>query len=304
LFFKKKKREKITEKDYHTNILFKEDGNLLVKSFLTTNKPFMISRIGGTEIKCINFYLKYRKDKFFKRPYKKKILVEGAHLSGIYPEKASLFDEFSQIYCDAIKNTDVMAIWYNLNENEICKQFCPDSKLIFLDCLEPFLYEQPWSSELKDKKILVLMPFDETIKAQYQKKELLFTDKNVLSDFELITYKTIQAMGGGNNEFKSWTDAYKKMCSDIQNIDFDVAIIAAGAFGLPLASFIKHIGKQAIHIGGAAQLMFGIKGKRWDQFEKYTKGFYNEHWVYPSQSSMPENTQKINRYEGMAAYWN
>jgi glycerol-3-phosphate dehydrogenase len=46
--------------------------------------------------------------------------------------------------------------------------------------------------------------------------------------------------------------------------DYDVALIGCGAYGLPLASHVKRKGKQSIHLGGGLQLLFGIKGKRWD----------------------------------------
>jgi len=301
-FFKKPERQKPTVKDYHTEILFGQSGNLLIKKYLLSEKPFMIARIGGTEIKCVDYYVRRRLNKLFPKSYKKRILEEGAHLSGIYPQTNELFDEFSMIFIQALKDTDVMAVWYNIGEDELCKTYCPDSRLIFLEVLKPFFFNLPWSEGLKGKKVLVIMPFDETVKSQYKKRKLLFENQSILPEFELVTYKALQGMGGGNGEYDIWTHAYNKMCEDIKNMDFDIALISAGAFGLPLASYIKNMGKQSIHVGGALQLLFGLKGKRWDQMEEYTQ-FYNEHWVYPPASSKPKNTQIIDQYEGMAAYW-
>ena len=42
--------------------------------------------------------------------------------------------------------------------------------------------------------------------------------------------------------------------------DFDVALIGCGAYGFPLAAKLKTAGKQAIHLGGVLQALFGIKG--------------------------------------------
>jgi threonine dehydrogenase-like Zn-dependent dehydrogenase len=39
------------------------------------------------------------------------------------------------------------------------------------------------------------------------------------------------------------------MIDEIGKIDFDVAILGCGAYGLPLAAAIKGMGKQAIHLG-------------------------------------------------------
>lgn len=67
-------------------------------------------------------------------------------------------------------------------------------------------------------------------------------------------------------------------------IDFDIALIGCGAYGMPLASFIKGMGKQAVHLAGWTQILFGIKGKRWDDLP-YVSKFYNNAWVRPQQQS-------------------
>ena len=49
--------------------------------------------------------------------------------------------------------------------------------------------------------------------------------------------------------------------------------------------------------GGATQLLFGIKGFRWDSVLEKT--FYNEHWIRPDSSERPKGAEKV---EG-ACYW-
>ena len=81
-------------------------------------------------------------------------------------------------------------------------------------------------------------------------------------------------------------------------IDFDVALIGCGAYGMPLAANLKKAGKQAIHMGGVLQIMFGIKGKRWDSDPIVSK-LYNASWIRPSDSEKPGIANKI---EG-GCYW-
>ena len=88
------------------------------------------------------------------------------------------------------------------------------------------------------------------------------------------------------------------MINDINNIDFDIALIGCGCFDIPLATHIKSLGKQSIIIGGGLQIMFGIKGRRWDIDPNVNK-FYNEHWVRASESEKPTN---YNSVEG-GCYW-
>jgi hypothetical protein len=88
------------------------------------------------------------------------------------------------------------------------------------------------------------------------------------------------------------------MCEEIAGRSFDIAIIGGGAYGLPLSSFVKKLGKKAIHIGGATQILFGIKGARWDNHQ-IISNFYNEHWTRPLSSETPQNYQLIEN----GCYW-
>ena len=85
---------------------------------------------------------------------------------------------------------------------------------------------------------------------------------------------------------------------NIDDVDFDIAIIGAGAYGLPLCSYVKLKGKKAIHMGGATQILFGIKGMRWDSHE-YISKLYNENWIRANSEETPINSNKV---EG-GSYW-
>jgi hypothetical protein len=86
----------------------------------------------------------------------------------------------------------------------------------------------------------------------------------------------------------------------IDCIDYDICIIGCGAYGLPLAAHVKRNGKKSIHLAGATQLLFGIKGKRWEQFLVWPySNLFNEHWVRPGQDEKPKNASVV---EG-ACYW-
>ncbi|MBC3795424.1 hypothetical protein [Spirosoma utsteinense] len=113
---------------------------------------------------------------------------------------------------------------------------------------------------------MIIHPFEESIKAQYNKRKLLFNNVLLLPDFKITVLKAVQSVAGNGvkSGFDSWFGALDYMKSRINEIDFDIAIIGCGAYGMPLAAHVKDTGKQAIHMGGETQIMFGIKGKRWE----------------------------------------
>ena len=92
--------------------------------------------------------------------------------------------------------------------------------------------------------------------------------------------------GGGVHSLATWFDALEYMHDEMKKIDFDIAFIGCGAYGLPLASYAKNLGKQALHMGGATQLLFAIKGRRWEVEEG--RVFKEDFWVNPSIEERPE----------------
>jgi hypothetical protein len=58
------------------------------------------------------------------------------------------------------------------------------------------------------------------------------------------------------------------------------------------------MGKKAIHLGGSTQLLFGIKGKRWEDPNYGFNGtsyssFFTQHWVRPSLEETPQDSNSI-----------
>lgn len=82
------------------------------------------------------------------------------------------------------------------------------------------------------------------------------------------------------------------MYQEVLKINFEIAIICCGVYGFPLAAKIKDAGRQAIHLGEVTQLLFGIRGKRWDEYLIISK-FYNEYWVCPDSSEIPLGAKKV-----------
>ena len=201
-------------------------------------------------------------------------------------------------YIRGIKAADIIGVWYNPLEDYFIKQYGTDYKLIHREVFDFWEYAVPWTSALKGKKVLVVHPFEKTIINQYKKRRHLFNDENYLPEFDLITVRAIQTSAGENCEHENWFDALEAMFNSCMEYEFDIALIGCGAYGLPLAAKLKYAGKVAIHVGGVLQMLFGIKGHRWDEHPTASK-LYNNYWVRP----LPEETPKENRRVENGCYW-
>ena len=280
--------------DYMDKTIYtEEDGNRLIYEMIRSNKPFAISRFGATELNCVRCYMENRK---FDSVVKYRI----KNHAGVFPDTEEVLNDFSKIYLKASSEVDVLGVWgINFEKRTINKYCKKDIKLIKPRAIEPYYFNNPWSKALEGKKVLVIHPFEDTIINQYEKRERLFSNSDILPKFgKLDTLKAVQSIAGDNDEFKDWIEAYEYMCNEISKKDFDVAIIGAGAYGLPLCSYIKKLNKQAIHMGGATQIFFGIQGKRWDK-HSYISNLYNNFWVRPMKSETPKKASSV---EG-GSYW-
>lgn len=275
--------------------LLKPDaGNKTIKALIESGKPFAVARFGSVELSAIVHREAIRLAKV--APNTDKELCTNA---GFFPEQAEYIDQFAEMILKEVSQIDMLGIWHNPEEEYIVKHYMPQTKVTPIEAIEPYVYEQPWSSALKDKKVLVIHPFEESIQEQYKKHEKLFENPNVLPDFQLRTLKAIQTQAGECDErFHSWFDALDHMKKQMDQIDYDTAIIGCGAYGMPLAIYAKRKGKQAIHMGGATQVLFGIKGRRWDDNEIISR-FYNEFWIRPNQNEMIKKRDMIEN----GCYW-
>jgi hypothetical protein len=287
----------------------KEYANELIFQYLSSAKPCMIGRFGSTEILCLTNYLGVKNPSKFKS-YKSFIksqtppwwwdsstINQIQQFAGFFPGHIDKIEQFCELMVNDIKEVDILGSW--LKEERFFQKELSNAKRVVLEDIEPFFSPNPWTRALEGKKILVVHPFAETIEQQYKKRELLF-ENNLLPNFELKTIKAVQSIAGSPTEFSNWFEALESMKTKIDRTDYDICIIGAGAYGFPLAAHVKRTGKKAIHLAGVTQLLFGIKGKRWEQYIvwPYTN-MYNEHWVRPGENEKPKNAMSV---EG-ACYW-
>lgn len=292
-----------SERDYRRRILVAEAGNLLIGDALRSETPLMFARLGFGELMCISFFTRWRRLPHAKLPYPSSVRRAVSFNAGVFPDDDSHLDQFAKAFLAAVSKTDVMAIWHYRNEPRILDDCCPAARLVHPAGLEPWHYSEPWTAELAGKVVLVIHPFARSIEKQYREhRRLLFPNPNVLPGFELKTLRAVQSIAGHDAGFRTWSDALSHMCEQISREQYDIAIIGAGAYGLPLAAFIKSQGKQAVHLGGATQILFGIKGRRWEEDPWHAPRMnviFNEYWVRPSLEETPERSESI---EG-GCYW-
>ena len=268
------------------------EGNRIIGQALQSDAPFMVGRFGAVEMRCVHKWMN-------KQPYSKQEREQALYAAGIFPNDDATLDRFCEIYTASMDKCDCLGVWEVTGEKKAIQKYIPNAKLFPARSIEPYYHEQPWSAYLKGKKVLIVHPFVGTIRRQIDHKDRIWTNHDILPEFQSVKFvKAVQSNAGAKPIQKDWFEALEFMMEEISKQDFDVAIIGAGAYGFPLATYIKSLGKQAIQMSGATQILFGIKGKRWDT-HPIISTFYNQYWTRPSESETPASTQKV---EG-GSYW-
>ena len=254
--------------------------------------PFFVGRIGWTEGDALGRLItEHFVPEKVKDPLKR--------VSGVFPLEDEELKKFSNVYLDALHHADILGGMPGPYQGWLIKSYASQALIADLHSIEPYFCEEPWSWQLQGLKVLVIHPFAESIVRQYSTvREKLFANPKMLPQFTLKVIKTPQTIGGPT-EYTSWSETLRALKQQVKQEDFDVAIIGCGAYGLPLAATVKGMGKIALHLGGVTQLLFGIKGRRWQLEQANYQSMMTDAWCSPLESERPAGWEKI---EG-GCYW-
>jgi len=298
--------ESIFERNEDSIQFHDQEASDIIKIYIESERPFVVGRLGTELFTLLNYkevslpFLlyckKYITKQLYFRDWNNTNIKTLCFYTGFFPPDINEVEKFSAFIINELHNIDVWGSFYSV-ENHFQKELSHSIK-IRLEDIDPFLHKHPWSKALEGKKILVIHPFENAIQKQYEKRDHLFENKDILPEFELITLKAIQTSGNESSEFNSWFEALDFMKKKISSIDFDIALIGCGAYSLPLATYIKSLGKGAIYIGGSLQILFGIKGKRWEEIPSISS-LFNQHWIRPNEEDKIKNHSLIEN----SCYW-
>ena len=251
--------------------------------------PTLVARIGGNELDFTFLW------GIKNQTLGKNLVQELKVTAGVFDiDDDSTKETLCQEYMDAISDIDLLVSWRREE-----KYFdCHERDRVGLTDLEVFRATNPFTKSLKGK-ILIVSPFVDTINSQITKAHStnsgtawrLFN----FDEVEFVFYKPLQTHGSSPIPgINSWGSALEYQKQQIAKIDFDVAFLSCGAYGLPIGRFIKSkLGKKAVVVGGVLQLYFDIIGKRWEKNRRIMNSLDKMSLVRPSLLEVPKNASDI-----------
>jgi len=275
-----------------------------IKKIRGASVGMMYGKIGTTELQALEYSDRRIRSNWVPgatwRRQSRRLFID----SGVFPDERDEFEFFLKTYKQSVQQIDAICIWQEEEsylrayEENLWKLLCPKARLILPEVFSPFtVYEHLWGI-----KLLIVSPFVRTMQRQVGKLKYVFEQYNfasIVGDMkercEFVRCPFFSYLE--ESPYSSWRDGLEKMTEEILSHRFDLAMIGAGAWSLPLLANIKRHGRKGLHTGGSTQLFFGIRGRRWNFYDGCN--VFNQHWTYP----LPEDTPKGHMRKENGCYW-
>lgn len=245
--------------------------------------------------------------------------------AGVFPKTPESIRRWGEEMKKAVQATGCMATgWYTpilVREKELLKRWfsCVSESSVQqtpdympLRSIEPYYSGsiRRWTTQCQGQRVCVVSSFVETMKKQIAKGEAVIWPHAGLTLWPpTITWSWVKTgyspalvepdePCSWPEEVKTWEDAVDYMVAEVVKTESRIVIIGCGGLGMILAGRLKALGKICIVMGGAVQVLFGIKGKRWENHD-FISAHWNSEWVYPSPSETPKKAVEVER----GCYW-
>lgn len=302
-----RRRIRVLGDEIQARSLAGQDVHDFISAAIEKGTAFSYVRPGGTEADGLYTFVSHRFRRGKRRsnkPYSRFFESAATSFSGIQYRNRQDLDYFCMRYLEATISADLMgfgafapgALGIARLRAEIGLPVAPFEAIEPIRAWSEGMF--PWTKSLAGKRVLVVHPFSRTIAHQFQRKDKVTGVKEVLPDLSLSIMRPPITLDPRNKSLLSWASQFKDLVDASLEMDFDVAIVGAGGYGAPLTHAIRLTGRVAIHTAGATQLIFGIRGKRWES-DPVMARYFDSSWVRPFEEDLSPEIKVI---DGFGAY--
>ena len=271
---------------------FEKLPSQIIFNHLMEDSPILVSRLGSVETSSVCGFQKFGK-------LKPDQIIELQRNAGFYYSNINELSNFVDLTIQGIKSADILAYWDCPGQYSLLNFYAREKIYVKLSDLETYKVGQDWLSNLPVKKICVVSPFINTMKNQIK----YLNDIHPKSDFVKHNFVFVRSpQTNASYKYKvgdmTWVEQLSLMKQSVKLLDPDLVLIGAGSYGTPLGGILKKDGYSSVVCGGALQIIFGIRGLRWDAREDY-RSLFNDFWTRVIPEETPAGHDDI---EG-GCYW-
>ena len=284
-----------------------------IKNKMLNEEHFIIPRVAGIETDFALFYMITStpdyKDKFNLLKYLEDNKYKIKNNAGIKLSSMESIQHYSLLFLEAFSLCDIYASWAPFDcvyqsyptSHTVLNNMFQEKDTIYSEVFDiyHYIYSTPWTFALKNKRVLMVSPFEESIKTKIDNRKDIY-GIDLFPGCEIITIKPPQTQGDEESaEFDIELINFFKRLDEIKD-KYDVALVSCGGYGNLVCSYIYKCGKSAIYVGGVLQMYWGILGTRWfENRPDIIRLFLNKSWNRPTNNEKPKNHNNIEN----SCYW-
>jgi hypothetical protein len=223
--------------------------------------------------------------------YEQSLKVKATQMSGVFPATGSFYERFADFHAEQVRRLDSIGVATNAYAETLAIVRHHGIEADFTR----YKWQEPDRSTPADdslcylphfagKRVLLVAPFAD-----------LLRERATRATFEAVWAKTgkrwfepasVEAVEFPYGFARATQERYATCLGLLDDVtrridehDYDVALIAAAALAIPLATHAAARGKVAIVLGGALQVLFGVLGERWRERESWKQRYFNKAWI-------------------------
>ena len=274
-----------------------------IQAALAEKRGFLVGRNGTIEMEVLlNRHTGIQLDQ-------RQILLLERN-AGIFPTNTASIAAWIRKTLAAIQDSDLLvAGWYKpiaVDELDFLRAIGKRGPYLPLRALEPYYVPEAyqWTSALEGRRVAIVSSFAKTACIQAGNATAVWNGRNVLPKATYLPVETrysprlAQGRAEWPDNVTSWEDAVANVVNDVMDQDADIVLIGCGGLGMVIGHKLRMRGKVCIVMGGAIQVLFGIKGQRW-QNHSIISTFWNDAWVWPRFEDTPGGADDVEN----RCYW-
>jgi hypothetical protein len=216
--------------------------------------------------------------------------------AGIWPTDARFQERFSDEFAAACAELDAIGLFADAYDAalELLSHHRPPGRLMRFEDQEPppDAARDCWLEHLRNRRVLLVCPFAELLRERARRDVYEATWKRTGKRwFEPASVDAVELPYGfepaTQERFATALDLLADVDGRVAAREFDVALIATGGLGIPLAARIKRRGGVAISLGGHLQVLFGVRGDRWRERPEWEERF-TDAWIDVPERHRPD----------------
>ena len=266
---------------------------------LDAQQPLAVMRLGAVEARIIMWAFGLTVDGWLGLRYRTLFFetCSGDQNAGVRPRSKPSYKVYAEKCSEAIRGADVLGVWRTLYENVVFSHLQPAAVACSGEGLGPtFRLQDHWMHHLDGRRLLIFSPFEDSIRSQLPHMDKVWEPIGLRWSAQVDVFRFPYLIDDSCR--LDWRDVYASCLKRLDRKDYDVAVFGCGGLGIPLAYAAKQRGKVGMHLGGLAQLVFGIYGARHLEHFWHSECI-NEYWKRPEPT---ERAQSYQRVEG-GCYW-